>query len=107
MMKEDITYPGVCYKRKTGCGNIFIICARDPQTKKLVDIHVYFGKGGGCANAVMADMNALFRLLLKQPKHEQIATINEMKGNICQFLNRSCRLILAETIYEELLKEVK
>ncbi len=104
-MKEGINYFGKTYKKKTGCGNIYIIFGRDPESKKLVHIRVHFGKGGGCASAVMADMNTMFKMLIEFPKSKQVEIINEMKGNVCQFLEQSCRLVLAETIYKELLSK--
>jgi len=105
MIKPDILYPSVTWRLKTACGNMFVVFARDPETKQLIYIHTHFGKSGGCASATMADMNIMFRWVVGLPRNEQIALVNEMKGTTCQYGRDSCKLILMEQVYHELLEK--
>jgi len=107
MIKEGILFPSITYKKMSACGNLYITFARQADSEDLLWINVSMGKAGGCAAAVMKDMNAMFEGLLKLTRSQQIEIINKAKGNVCQFQRQSCRFILMNTVYNEVINSPK
>lgn len=89
--------PGFTPELQTACGKIYITCNYDPQTKKIIEVFVRFGKSGGCGSAVMDGMARMISCGLRSGMDaDQI--IKSLSGIKCHHGSGTCMTALAKAV---------
>ena len=83
------TCPARTIKIKTGCGSIYVIIVRDPETSQQISVFANLGKAGGCA-AAQTETTCRLATLAVEHGAGMLDVARTLKGISCSQPGSTC-----------------